>query len=143
MDCLHDKTELTGVLCAMTGKDWRKENAVFYLDEEKNAAYPVVMNALLRLCSQPVTKLNGLVLRREQIVERLNRCCERDRYGLYLDEFVDVAVTDYVNAVQSRRDEGKTPVRNPVNYACSVIWSATDTYQRLKWLERQEEQNFF
>ena len=120
----------------------QKENAVFYYDEERNAAYPVIMNAMLRLCSQPVTKLCGLVLRREQIVERLNRCCYQYQHGLYLDDFLDDAVSDYVNAVQSRRDEGKTPVRNPVNYACSVIWSATDTYQRLKWLEQREEQDY-
>ena len=138
-DCLHNKAELTEVLCTMTDRDWRKENAVFYLDEEKNAAYPVVMDALLRMCSQPLTKLCGLVVCREEIVEKLNRCCERDKYGLFLYDFVDVAVTDFVSAIQSRRNEGKTPVRNPVNYACSVIWSATETYQRLKWQEQQEE----
>jgi hypothetical protein len=138
MDSLADKTETAEVLCAMTGRDWRKENTVFYLDGERNAAYPVVMEAMLRLCTQSVTKLGQLVLKRKDIVNRLNQCCDRDRDGYYLDGFVDVAVTDYVNALQSRRDEGKTPVRNPVNYACYVIWSATDTYQRMKWLENQE-----
>ena len=98
----------------------------------------MVMEAMLRLCTQHVTKLGQLVLKREDIVQRLNQCCDRDRDGYYLDGFVDVAVTDYVNALQSRRDEGKTPVRNPVNYACYVLWSATDTYQRMKWLENQE-----
>ena len=138
VDCLTDKTETAQVLCAMTGRDWRKENTVFYLDEERNEAFPVVMEAMLRLCTQSVTKLGQLVLKREDIVQRLNQCCDRDRDGYYLDGFVDVAVTDYVNALQSRRDEGKTPVRNPVNYACYVLWSATDTYQRMKWLENQE-----
>ena len=143
VDSLADKTETAEVLCAMTGRDWRKENTVFYLDGERNAAYPVVMEALLRLCTQPVTKLGQLLLRREDIVRRLNQCCDRDRDGYYLDGFVDVAVTDYVNALQSRRDEGKTPVRNPVNYACYVLWSATDTYQRMKWLEQQENVLFY
>ena len=143
LDCLADKAETAEVLCAMTDRDWRKENTVFYLDEDRNDAYPVVMEALLRLCTQPVTKIAGLVLRREEIVEKLNRCCDRDSYGIFLDGFVDVAVADYVNALQSRRDEGKTPVRNPVNYACYVIWSATDTYQRMKWLERQKDELFY
>ena len=137
MDCLSNKAEVTAVLCAMTGRDWRKEKTI-YLDEDRNEAFPVVMEALLRLCTQSVTKLGQLVLRREDIVRRLNQCCDRDQDGYYLDGFVDVAVTDYVNALQSRRDEGKTPVRNPVNYACYVLWSATDTYQRMKWLENQE-----
>jgi hypothetical protein len=143
MDCLTNKAEAATVLCAMTGRDWRKERTVFYLDEDRNEAFPVVMEAMLRLCTQSVTKLGQLVLKREDIVQRLNQCCDRDRDGYYLDGFVDVAVTDYVNALQSRRDEGKTPVRNPVNYACYALWSATDTYQRMKWLEQQENVLFY
>jgi hypothetical protein len=58
-------------------------------------------------------------------------------------DFIEFATSDYLEAVQSRRDEGKTPVRNPVNYACAVIWSAIDSYRRMKWLEIQENDLFY
>ena len=140
-DILGHPEQVTEVLRYLCGTDWTQGESR-YLDEEKQQAFAVVMKGMLRLCTQKCSRISNLVLTREQIVDRLNLCLEKDADGVYMEDFLDFVTTDYVQALQSRREEGKTPVRNPVNYACSVIWSATDGYQRMKWLEEQEQSCF-
>jgi hypothetical protein len=142
MDILSNSNQVTDVLRYLCGTDWTK-GEVRYWDEEKQEAFVVVMKAMLRLCTQKCSKISSLVLTREQIVEKLNLCIEKDSNGVYMADFIEFATSDYLEAVQSRRDEGKTPVRNPVNYACAVIWSAIDSYRRMKWLEIQENDLFY
>lgn len=97
----------------------------------------------MNICTRKITSISNLNLTRENIVEKLNRCCENDQYGISLWYFIQHAVADYCKAIESRRESGKSPVRNPASYAACVIWSATDSYLHELWLMEQEDQYFY
>lgn len=141
-DILDDEAKVVEALKLLGEWDWRAGKVVFY-DEDMQNAYPLIMETLVNICTRKITSISNLNLTRENIVEKLNRCCENDQYGISLWYFIQHAVADYCKAIESRRESGKSPVRNPARYAACVIWSATDSYLHELWRMEQEDKYFY
>ena len=129
--------QIKEALCYLCDMDWTKGERR-YLDPEKQTAFEIVMNAMLRLCTQRRSKISGVVVTQKQIVEKFNGCCRKDRYGVCMEDFIEFAVCDYVDAMQHRREAGLAPVRSPIPYAFSVLWSAADRFLQVTWEAAQE-----
>lgn len=141
-DILDDEAKVVDALKLLGEWDWRAGKIVFY-DEDMQKAYPLIMETLVNICTRKTTRISNLNLTRENIVEKLNRCCDNDQYGISLWDFIRHAVADYCRSIESRRESGKSPVRNPARYAACVIWSATDSYLHELWQMEQEEKYFY
>lgn len=141
-DILNDKAKVIEALKLLGDWDW-KSGKIHYYDENMQNAFQLVMDTLVTLCTRKTSRISNLTLTREQIVEKLNRCCEHDRYGTFLSDFIQHATGNYVTAIENRSESGKSPVREPASYAACVIWSATDSYLHERWMLEQEEKYFY
>lgn len=141
-DLLDDEAKVIDTLRVLADWDWKSGKVLFY-DPEVQSAFCLVMDTLVTLCTRKTSRISNLNLTREQIVEKLNRCCEKDQFGTSLSEFIFFAADEYAAAIDKRRESGKSPVRDPAKYAACVIWSSTDSYLHDRWMQEQEEHYFF
>lgn len=92
-DILDEEAKVTDALRLLADWNW-KSGAVRYCDPEIQSAYQLVMDTLVILCTRKTARIGSLTLTREQFVEKLNQCCEKDRYGIFLSDFIQFAACD-------------------------------------------------
>jgi hypothetical protein len=108
-----------------------------YCEPQMREATLLMADALCSLCTKSSRAKDSAgrdirVTSREVINQLNQRCIERDSDGVYIGAFLDFAAHEYLDAVQERIQHGDQPLRNPLQYAKRIMWTAINRYEQPK-----------